>query len=123
MNPNAAVVLLPALLQFYETVVLRNLRPLVPQGMAADYSLLMQHCWASDPLQRPNVDRYSCCALSVCCDIGRSYGMHTLGLCVYPQGSNILTSDWLIPCCCVQDRCLRWCECMLNSWPGMPART
>jgi hypothetical protein len=44
-------------LQFYEHVVLRNLRPLLPAGMPADYSLLMQHCWASDPASRPNVDR------------------------------------------------------------------
>jgi hypothetical protein len=45
-------------LQFYEHVVLRNLRPLLPAGMPADYSLLMQHCWASDPASRPNVDRW-----------------------------------------------------------------
>jgi hypothetical protein len=46
------------ILQFFETVVLRNLRPMVPAGMPADYQLLMEHCWASDPAARPNVDRY-----------------------------------------------------------------
>ncbi|KAF6266356.1 kinase-like domain-containing protein [Scenedesmus sp. NREL 46B-D3] len=45
--------------EFFEHVVLRNLRPLLPAGMPADYSLLMQHCWASDPASRPNVDRFS----------------------------------------------------------------
>eukprot|EP00775_Hariotina_reticulata_P003313 gene3313-3589_t len=43
--------------QFFETVVLRNLRPMIPQGMPADYQLLMEHCWATDPQDRPTVDR------------------------------------------------------------------
>eukprot|EP00775_Hariotina_reticulata_P003316 gene3316-3593_t len=43
--------------QFFETVVLRNLRPMIPQGMPADYQLLMEHCWATDPECRPSVDR------------------------------------------------------------------
>jgi hypothetical protein len=44
-------------LQFFETVVLRNLRPMIPQGMPADYQLLMEHCWATDPEGRPSVER------------------------------------------------------------------
>jgi hypothetical protein len=39
VQQNTAVLLLSA--QFYEHVVLRNLRPLLP----ADYVLLMQHCF------------------------------------------------------------------------------
>lgn len=33
--------------QFYEAVILRNLRPLVPPAMPRDYQLLMERCWAS----------------------------------------------------------------------------
>eukprot|EP00878_Enallax_costatus_P018623 GHUV01019614.1.p1 GENE.GHUV01019614.1~~GHUV01019614.1.p1 ORF type:complete len:911 (+),score=211.03 GHUV01019614.1:148-2880(+) len=43
--------------QFFETVVLRNLRPMIPAGMPADYQLLMEHCWATDPADRPSIDR------------------------------------------------------------------
>lgn len=38
-------------------MVLRNLRPLIPSGMPADFQLLMEHCWATDADNRPNVDR------------------------------------------------------------------
>jgi hypothetical protein len=38
--------------QFFEAVVVRNLRPKIPCGMAADYQLLMQSCWSADPSDR-----------------------------------------------------------------------
>lgn len=43
--------------QFFETVVLNDLRPVIPQGMPADYQLLMQHCWATEPAARPSISR------------------------------------------------------------------
>lgn len=43
--------------QLMEAVVLRNLRPLVPPDMAADYRLLMERCWASEAAARPSVER------------------------------------------------------------------
>lgn len=41
--------------QFFETVVLRGLRPEVPGHMPDDYQLLMERCWASEPGDRPTV--------------------------------------------------------------------
>lgn len=41
--------------QFFETVVLRKVRPCVPAGMPPDYELLMRQCWAADPAERPTV--------------------------------------------------------------------
>jgi hypothetical protein len=38
--------------QFFEAIVVRNLRPMIPGGMAADYQLLMQSCWSADPNDR-----------------------------------------------------------------------
>ncbi|WIA34798.1 hypothetical protein OEZ86_013101 [Tetradesmus obliquus] len=43
--------------QFYELICLRNLRPLVPEGMPSDYRLLMENCWATEPTNRPTADR------------------------------------------------------------------
>lgn len=47
--------------QFFETVVLRKVRPCVPAGMPPDYELLMRQCWAADPADRPSV-----CVLRQC---------------------------------------------------------
>jgi hypothetical protein len=41
--------------QFFETVVLRKVRPCVPVGMPPDYELLLRQCWAADPADRPSV--------------------------------------------------------------------
>lgn len=41
--------------QFFETVVLRKIRPCVPAGMPPDYELLMRQCWAAEPAERPSV--------------------------------------------------------------------
>lgn len=41
--------------QFFETVVLRKIRPCVPAGMPPDYELLMRQCWAPEPAERPSV--------------------------------------------------------------------
>jgi hypothetical protein len=38
--------------QFFEAIVVRNLRPMIPRGMAADYQLLMQSCWSASPTDR-----------------------------------------------------------------------
>lgn len=38
--------------QFFEAIVVRNLRPIIPRGMAADYQLLMQSCWSANPNDR-----------------------------------------------------------------------
>ncbi|KAF8061383.1 roco8 [Scenedesmus sp. PABB004] len=43
--------------QYFEVVVLRNLRPLIPPGMPPDYQLLMEHCWATESANRPSIDR------------------------------------------------------------------
>ncbi|KAF8061385.1 Acad10 [Scenedesmus sp. PABB004] len=43
--------------QFFEAIVMRNLRPLVPSGIPADYQLLMEHCWATEPADRPKAPR------------------------------------------------------------------
>jgi hypothetical protein len=40
--------------QFFETVVLRQVRPCVPTGMDPDYELLMRQCWAGEPTDRPS---------------------------------------------------------------------
>jgi hypothetical protein len=47
--------------QFFETVVLRKVRPYVPAGMPADYALLMCQCWAADPAERPSVSVLRAC--------------------------------------------------------------
>lgn len=47
--------------QFFETVVLRKLRPCVPAGMPADYALVMCQCWAADPAERPSVSVLRAC--------------------------------------------------------------
>jgi hypothetical protein len=41
--------------QFFETVVLRKVRPCVPPGMPPDYERVMRQCWAADPADRPPV--------------------------------------------------------------------
>lgn len=41
--------------QFFETVVLRKVRPCVPPGMPPDYECVMRQCWAADPTERPSV--------------------------------------------------------------------
>lgn len=41
--------------QFFETVVLRKVRPCVPPGMPPDYERVMRQCWAADPAERPSV--------------------------------------------------------------------
>lgn len=38
--------------QFFEAIVVRNLRPMIPRGMSADYQLLMQSCWSASPTDR-----------------------------------------------------------------------
>jgi hypothetical protein len=48
-------------LQFYEYVVLQHLRPILPAGMPADYQLLMQSSWASNPADRPSIIRVLDC--------------------------------------------------------------
>lgn len=45
--------------QFFETVALHGLRPLIPHGMPADYQMLMEHCWQADPSNRPNASRWA----------------------------------------------------------------
>lgn len=42
--------------QFYEVVVLQDVRPLLPppEVMPEDYQVLMQHCWATAPCDRPS---------------------------------------------------------------------
>lgn len=47
--------------QFYESVVLADLRPVIPPGMPADLQILMEHCWSSDPAARPSIDRVLQC--------------------------------------------------------------
>lgn len=44
-----------------QVVVLQNLRPQIPTGMPADYQLLMERCWSSDPTDRPTVDKIIGC--------------------------------------------------------------
>ncbi|KAF8066214.1 roco8 [Scenedesmus sp. PABB004] len=39
--------------QFYEAICIQNLRPLTTSSMPADYKLLMERCWMSDPADRP----------------------------------------------------------------------
>lgn len=43
--------------QFFECIVLKNMRPNVPEDMPRDYSLLMLSCWATNPTDRPTADR------------------------------------------------------------------
>eukprot|EP00878_Enallax_costatus_P018455 GHUV01019427.1.p1 GENE.GHUV01019427.1~~GHUV01019427.1.p1 ORF type:complete len:578 (+),score=131.42 GHUV01019427.1:188-1921(+) len=47
--------------QFFETVVLQNLRPIVPQSMPMDYQLLMKKCWAAEPTDRPTIKQVLAC--------------------------------------------------------------
>eukprot|EP00878_Enallax_costatus_P043713 GHUV01051772.1.p1 GENE.GHUV01051772.1~~GHUV01051772.1.p1 ORF type:complete len:370 (-),score=77.77 GHUV01051772.1:1193-2194(-) len=47
--------------QFFESIVLNNVRPPLPPAMPADYLLLMDHCWAADPADRPTAVRLIQC--------------------------------------------------------------
>lgn len=47
--------------QFFECIVLKNMRPNVPEDMPRDYSLLMLSCWATNPADRPSADRLLDC--------------------------------------------------------------
>eukprot|EP00879_Flechtneria_rotunda_P026893 GHRR01028733.1.p1 GENE.GHRR01028733.1~~GHRR01028733.1.p1 ORF type:complete len:480 (+),score=149.90 GHRR01028733.1:863-2302(+) len=42
--------------QFYEAIVIRDMRPQVSQEVPPDYLLLMKHCWATNPSDRPSMD-------------------------------------------------------------------
>eukprot|EP00775_Hariotina_reticulata_P003757 gene3757-4016_t len=46
---------------FYETVVLRNVRPFLPPDMPEDYRFLMEHCWAANPVDRPPIGKLLQC--------------------------------------------------------------
>ncbi|WIA28752.1 hypothetical protein OEZ86_011286 [Tetradesmus obliquus] len=43
--------------QFFETVVVNDLRPVVPDSMPQQYATLMEHCWATAPEQRPTAEQ------------------------------------------------------------------
>jgi hypothetical protein len=47
--------------QFFETVVLRSIRPCVPAGMPVDYALLMRQCQVGEPGERPPVAKLLAC--------------------------------------------------------------
>eukprot|EP00775_Hariotina_reticulata_P002668 gene2668-2968_t len=78
--------------QFYETVVLHNLRPLVPQQMPADLRLLMEHCWATDPASRPSADRVVECLRAMVQD-----RQQKLVASVFSSRSNVLPSIGVPP--------------------------
>lgn len=43
--------------QFFETIVVNDLRPVVPPSMPQDYTTLMEHAWATDPSERPTAQQ------------------------------------------------------------------
>lgn len=43
--------------QFFECIVLNDMRPNVPEDMPRDYSMLMLACWSTNPADRPTADR------------------------------------------------------------------
>jgi len=43
--------------QFFACIVLKNMRPNVPEDMPRDYSLLMTSCWSTNPADRPSANR------------------------------------------------------------------
>jgi hypothetical protein len=43
--------------QFFECIVLNDMRPHVPEDMPRDYSMLMLACWSTNPADRPTADR------------------------------------------------------------------
>ncbi|WIA37005.1 hypothetical protein OEZ86_008242 [Tetradesmus obliquus] len=47
--------------QFFETVVLQCLRPVIPPGMPRDYQALMAACWAAEPADRPSAAQVAAC--------------------------------------------------------------
>jgi hypothetical protein len=47
--------------QFFETVVQRSLRPVVPPNMPRDYQALMTSCWAAEPAHRPSAQQVVDC--------------------------------------------------------------
>jgi hypothetical protein len=47
--------------QFFQTVVLQSLRPVVPPNMLRDYQALMTACWAAEPGDRPSVQQVAAC--------------------------------------------------------------
>lgn len=50
-----------AIMQFFETIVVNDLRPVVPPTMPQDYTTLMEHCWATDPTERPTTQQLIDC--------------------------------------------------------------
>ncbi|WIA16690.1 hypothetical protein OEZ85_013348 [Tetradesmus obliquus] len=64
--------------QFFEYVVLRDLRPKVPPSMPEDYRLLMERCWSTNPADRPSSKMVCECLALMLTDRQQALGLSSV---------------------------------------------